>query len=145
MKNGLTVGTIVLAVAIVISFLLSCVALWPGMYANNKKLTTYENDRIKALLVSAVKDHCSSLYKIDKQTIYDEKHMNSIVQYDEHAMSQKSWFCIINPGFMNTATKVDDGKYQVTIKMFYPESYYYCFEISRIDEEYAITSFGIDI
>ena len=145
MKKGVTFGAIVLTLAIVISFIFSCVALWSGMYANNKKLTTDENDRIKALLVSAVKDRCLSQYKIDKQTIYDEKCMDSIVQYDKQAMSRKSWFCVINPVFMNTATKVDGGKYQVTIKVFYPESYYYCFEISRIDEEYVITSFGIDI
>lgn len=144
MRKKSVFAAIALVVVVGIVFMLGCVVLWPGMYMNNQQLTADENSQMKDLVLSAVKDRCSSVYEIDKNAVYDEAYADCIVQYDDQAASPQSWFCFINPGFMRTATQMADGKYQITVKVYHPESYDYCFEISKINEQYVITSFGID-
>ncbi len=135
----------VILLLIVCGFLLKNVALWPGVYLNSLTLSTEENKRIKAVILDAVKDRCSYLYKLDADEIYYADNAEKIIQYDTEAQVSKSWFCSINFTFMTTAAKTANGKYQVEVKTYYPEAYYYCFEISVIDGHYLITSFQMDI
>lgn len=145
MKRKRMICIVILLFSFVIAFLLKSVVIWPGAYPNSKVLSTQENKIIKALLLDAVKNRCSSIYRIDPNGIYDADSAKEIIQYDTQSEISKSWFCLIDPNFMRTATKMDDGGYQVTIKLSYPEPYYYCFAINVIEGRYLITSFKIDI
>ena len=99
---------------------------------------------IKALLLDAVKDRCSLLHKVDANEIYDADSAELIIQYDEEAKASKGLLCLIDPNFMNTAVKTEDGGYQVTIEAFYPESCFYCFEIHTVNGKNLITYFLLD-
>ena len=139
---------IYIAVAFVLfvcGFLLKNVVLWQGVYLNNWALSAEENQQIKAVILDAVKDRCSYLYHINADHIYDVDSAEKIIQYDTGAQASKSWFCLINFAFMTTATKTANGRYQVEVKTYCPEAYYYCFEVSVIDGHYLITSFQMDI
>lgn len=130
---------------IVCVFLLKNVVLWQGVYLNSPSLTAQENKQVKAVILSAIKDRCSSLYKLKADDIYDAEHADKIIQYDKEAQASKGVCCLIDFTFMTTATKIADGRYQVEVKVYYPEAYYYHFEVRVIDGRYLITSFQLDI
>lgn len=144
-KMVIIVGIAAFLLFIIAGFLLNSIVLWQGLYPNNSSLTVEENEKIKAVLLGAVKDRCSVLYKVDTNEIYDMDSATEIIQNEEQAAVSKSLICLVDPGFMRTVAKTEDGGYQATVKMFYPETYYYCFEIHVIDGKYLITSFKLDI
>lgn len=144
MRKKLVMYIVIVLLVFVVGFLLNSIVMWQGMYPNSKDLTAEENKKIKAVLLDAVKDRCSSLYKLESSRIYDTDSATNIIQYEAQSDVSKSPFCLIDSNFMSTAIKTDDG-YQVTLKIYYPESYYYCFEIKVIDGKYLITYFKIDI
>lgn len=144
MRKKLVICLAILLLVFVVGFLLSSILMRQGIYPNNNNLTDAENQKIKAVLLDAVKDRCSSLYKLDKSKIYDADSAADIIQYEAQSNAPKRPFCLIDPNFMRTTIKTDN-RYQVTLKVFYPESCYYCFEIEVIDGEYLITYFQIDV
>lgn len=145
MKKYVVVGLAILLFVSVIFFLFSSVMMRPARFPDNEALTAEENKMIKTLLLDAVKDRCSLLHKLDANEIYDADSAEFIIQYDEEAKASKGLLCLIDPNFMNTAVKTEDGGYQVIIKIFYPEDLYYCFEIHTINGKHLITSFLTDI
>lgn len=145
MKKKFMIWIAILFFVFVVGFLLKNVFIWQGAYLNSKVLSTEENKAIKELLLNAVKDRCSLLYKLDPNGIYDADSAEEIIQYEPQSDVSKSWFCLIDPNFMRTAIRTESGGYQVTVKVSHPESYYYCFEINEIEGQYFITSFKIDI
>lgn len=145
MKKYIVVGLAILLFVSVIFFLFSSVMMRPARFPDNEALTAEENKMIKTLLLDAVKDRCSLLHKLDANEIYDADSAEFIIQYDEEAKASKGLLCLIDPNFMNTAVKTEDGGYQVIIKIFYPEDLYYCFEIHTINGKHLITSFLTDI
>ena len=145
MKKYIVVGLAILLFVSVIFFLFSSVMMRPARFPDNEALTAEENKMIKTLLLDAVKDRCSLLHRLDANEIYDADSAEFIIQYDEEAKASKGLLCLIDPNFMNTAVKTEDGGYQVIIKIFYPEDLYYCFEIHTINGKHLITSFLTDI
>lgn len=67
------------------------------------------------------------------------------IQYDESASAEKSWMCIINRDFMESAHAISENGYSVIVKVSYPEEYYYNFMIENTDKGYVIKSFQLDI
>ena len=145
MKKKILVGLAIFLLGAMMLFLLSSVMMLPARFSNNEALTAEENEMIKTLLLNAVKDRCSLLHKLDANEIYYADNAEVIIQYDEEAKASKGLLCLIDPNFMSTAVKTEDGGYQVTMKIFYPESLYYCFEIHTINGKHLITSFLTDI
>ena len=145
MKKKILVGLTIFLLGAMMLFLLSSVMMRPARFPDNEALTAEENKMIKTLLLDAVKDRCSLLHKLDANEIYDADSAEFIIQYDEEAKASKGLLCLIDPNFMNTAVKTEDGGYQVIIKIFYPEDLYYCFEIHTINGKHLITSFLTDI
>jgi hypothetical protein len=151
MKNYLRFAGLWIAVTAIVLLMtvlpfFRVVSLLPCMYADNSQLTRDENKKIKELVLDAIKDRCSALYTIDKSRIYDDSSRELIIQYDESASTDKNLICLIGGSFMNSVRKVSDWEYEVTVKVYYPENYYYCFTIMvEASGNYVIESFGIDI
>ena len=138
MKKRLIVGAVAVIVLIgVIVTVLGSVVLWPGMYGNSGHLTAQENAEIKELVLNAVKEQCSSLYDIDKSAVY-------AVDPDLEG-TQKSWFCVIDPSFMNTVKKIDSDSLRLEVTIYHPEFYYFYIDIGKIGDRYLITRLQIDI
>ena len=53
--------------------------------------------------------------------------------------------CLLDYNFMSTVVQRDKTTYRVLVKMYYPETIYYEFEIKKINFEYVITFWGADI
>lgn len=107
--------------------LLSYVFLWPGVYQNNVSLGKEVNSNIKSLVLSDVKNRCSSIFTTSKDTSFPEK----------------SWLVMINPNFMKTTIKKSEYEYTVNIKSF-PSDWTIYYTIQVIDSRYIITKVEID-
>ena len=145
MKKYVMLSLAIFLLGSMVLFLFGSVMMRPARFPDNEALTAEENKMIKTLLLDAVKDRCSLLHKLDANEIYDADSAEFIIQYDEEAKASKGLLCLIDPNFMNTAVKTEDGGYQVIMEIFYPESCYYCFEIHTINGKHFITSFLVDI
>jgi hypothetical protein len=124
-------------------FSLSNTFLLPFFYFNSSHLDNEENHQIKSLVLSALKERHSYMNSNDK-IHYDGQHFDEIVQlYDQDA--PKSMVCLLDYNFMSTVVQRDKTTYRVLVKMYYPETIYYEFEIKKINFEYVITFWGADI
>jgi len=56
---------------LILHFICAYVFILPGAFTNSPKLTIVENNKVKKLVLNAVKDRCSALYDIEPSEIYD--------------------------------------------------------------------------
>jgi len=136
---------LLLIVVIILSYAVGKnIVLSSVFYKNNYQLSKIENREIKKVLLKAVKDRCSGIYRISNE-IYSTTHSKYIIQFDETAKISKRIVCIIDRSFMESVTQTEDNKYYAIIKVYYPENMYYHFEIEKTADRYLITFFGLDI
>ncbi|MBQ8605923.1 MAG: hypothetical protein IJ408_04230 [Clostridia bacterium] len=143
MKKYLIYSTIVIVAIIVINIVLENVLILPIMYKNSSLLDKESNYQIKSLVIDAIKDRCSSLYNIDSENIYSNE-TKEIIQY-EFSKKNKSPVCFFDRNFMETLVISENSKYQLVVKMNYPEQYIYNFIITKKDDRFLIEFFQLDI
>lgn len=144
MKQKLWIITALIGILVLgISLILQCVILSPIMYKNNNAFLSAESKQIKSLVLNAVKDRCSNIYEIDKESIYSSDPNADIIERIEPS-EEKSLFCFIDRNFMDTLVK-RDSTYTVIVKCYFPESYIYHLTMEKQGEKYVITEFLLDI
>ena len=139
--------TCVLAILIIVTFFvtLRIIILSPLMFWNCTTLDAETNREIKVLVLQAVKSRCSSICNVSDEQIFDRKSEELLSDASAiDAELNRSIFCIIDPGFMNTVTQDEDG-YNIIVKMVYPEPYYFHFTVKKIENKFMITTFELDI
>ncbi len=144
MKRKLWIITTFVGILVLgISLILQCVILSPIMYKNNNVFSSAESKQIKNLVLNAVKDRCSNVFEIDKESIYSSDSNADIIEQIE-PLKQKSMFCFIDRNFMDTLVK-SGTTYTVIVKCYFPESYIYHITMEQQNGAYVITEFLLDI
>ena len=144
MKRKLWMITTIIGILVLgISLILQCVFLSPIMYKNNNVFSSAESKQIKNLVLNAVKDRCSNVFEIDKESIYSSDLNADIIEQVE-PLNEKSMFCFIDRNFMDTLVK-RGTTYTVIVKCYFPESYIYHLTMEKQGEKYVITEFLLDI
>ena len=111
MRKFIIITCSILVILFIFLFVLKNVVMWQGIYSDNIAMNSETNEKIKSLVISAVKDRCSKFYSIQQDKIYDEASLLDNIQYDESAAAEKSWMCIINRDFMESAHTISENKY----------------------------------
>jgi hypothetical protein len=132
-----------LAIALTAAFLAKDVFLWTGMYTDSDMLDEQTNETVKTLVLSAVKDRCSSVFTVDQNTIYDSGSATNIVQYGGYAYSKRSIFMMVDPDFMDTLEQGENGAYNLFVTVAWPEQNTYRLSLRQVDGVFKIVSFQI--
>lgn len=144
MKKILLPASICIILIVLISVLFKSVFLLPVMFKNNYNFDTETNKSIKALVLSAVKDRCSTLYEADSKRIYNTNYSNDIIQLHTDSHITKKLICSVDSSFMKSLTQINDDEYSLVVQVNYPEFAFYHFTVKRFGIRYLITSFQID-
>lgn len=150
MKNKILYKTIIIFIisVVVIVAMIFCLArfvfLSPACYSDNENLTEQENYFIKKIVLEAVEDRLS-FFASDDVDIYDsDATKDEVIQLDKTENNRKHVFVLINSDFMKSVVKENDD-YTVIVKSYGMESFSDdCLYVIRLNNEFAITFFGLD-
>ena len=134
-------------IAISVFIFLKYTLMWPALYENGRSLDPKENQEIKSLLLSAIKNQHSKPFSVDGSKLYTEERWGSM-QQNEESPWDRSLFVRIDPHFMGSVQKadynVDRHEYTAEVQMIGPVDWHYFFTIKVINGQYVITDYGID-
>lgn len=142
-KKQIIIASCCILLLLGVCFVLSFVFLHPFFFRNSKLLSREENDEIKKIVLSAIKDRYSFLDE-PETNFYDQNNLSQIVQFYAPYQDQ-SLLCILTPNFMNMVEAYDDETFFIKVKMYYPEERYHEMRIKKSQSGYIITYWGIDI
>ena len=142
-KKLILIVCLTLICSLSLSFIGKGVIMFPIMYSNNANLEKSENDALKEIIISSIKD----LFLIGKNPkmndIYLSADSTQIIQF-ESSLS-KSFICFFETDFMKNINKIDNQTYVCILETYFPERYICHIEIIVLNGEFKISKFQLDI